>query len=183
VNRVRAAQQLKKAVLATDADMQKLASLLAKDFGTMRGALEKNKKSIKNLMDGKMSHQLDARAAIANKVEERAKNLQNHLEDPKWTDAVAAFNLEMAETQKYLAEADKWYLPHKAEVEAAQKEMADRIKLFRDTETALAQWRKAHAALREALQKGLAPDWTLLRQSAERIEKSINKTANANTKT
>jgi len=35
--------------------------------------LEKNQKSIKNLMDGKMSRQIDARAAIADKFEARAK--------------------------------------------------------------------------------------------------------------
>lgn len=175
VNRVRAAQQLKKAVLATDADMQKLAQLLVRDFEAMRRTLERNQKSIKNLMDGKMSHQIDAREAIASKVEERTEALQFRLDGGQWADAVAAFNKEMAEAQKYLAEADKWYLPHKAEVEAAQKEMAERIRLFRNTETALAQWGKAHGALAEALQKDLAPDWTLLKQAADRIEKSVDK--------
>lgn len=175
VNRVRAAQQLKKAVLATDADMQKLTQLLVRDFESLKSTLEKNQRNIKNLMDGKMSHQIDAREAIASKVEERTEYLQSRLNDSKWAEAVAAFNKEMAEAHKYLAEADKWYLPHKAEVEAAQKEMADRIRLFRDIETALAQWGKAHGALAEALQKDLAPDWTLLKQSADRIEKGVGK--------
>ena len=97
------------------------------------------------------------------------------LDDPQWTNAVTVFNQDMAEAKKYLAEADKWYLPHKAEVELAKKQMAARIALFRDTETALKQWGKSHGALAQALQKDLAPDWTLLRQSADRIEKSIKK--------
>ena len=180
VNRVRAARQLKKAVEATDPDMQKLAKLLAKDFGSLRRTLELNQKSIKNWMDGPLSHQLDARTALITRAEEKATALQTNLGGADWAAAVATFNKDMADTQKFLAEADKWYLPHQAAVEAAQKQMAERVKLFSDTETAIAQWGKAHADLAEALQNDLSPDWTLLRQSADRIEKSINKIANQN---
>jgi hypothetical protein len=178
VNRVRAAQQLKKAVVATDPDVQKLAKLLAKDFGTLRRTIELNQKSIKNWMDGPVSRQLDARAALIIRAEEKATALQTNLGGTNWAAAVATFNQDMAETQKFLAEADKWYLPHQAAVEAAQKQMTERIKLFRDTETAIAQWGKAHADLAEALQNDMSPDWTLLRQSADRIQKSINKIEN-----
>lgn len=178
VNRVRAAKQLKKAVAATDPDMQKLAKLLAKDFGSLRRVLEQIQKSIKNLMDGPVSRQLDARTVLISRTQEKALALQNGLGTTNWADAVATFNKDMAETQKFLAEADRWYLPHQASVEAAQKEMADRIKLFRDTETAIVQWGKAHADLADALQNKMSPDWTLLRQSADRIQKSIDKIEN-----
>ena len=181
VNRVRAARQLKKAVLITDTNIQQVAELLAKDFGKMKRTLEENQKSIKNLMDGKMSHQLDLREAVLKKIEVRSQELQGHLSE-NWVAAVAAFNQELAEPRAYLAEADKWYLPHKAEVEAAQKEMTDRVKLFRDTKTALAQWGRAHGALAQALNAGLPPDWTLLKQSADRIETSINKITGENSK-
>ena len=175
-NRVRAARQLKKAVVVTDPSMQSLAKLLAKDFATLRKALEQNQKSIKNLMDGPLSQQLDARQAVLNKATEKAKALQDGVGQPG--DAVGTYNREMAETHKYLVEADKWYLPHKAEVELAQRELADRIKLFRDTETAIVDWGKAHADLTHAVQHNMTPDWTLLKQSADRIEKGINQIAN-----
>jgi hypothetical protein len=175
VNRVRAAQQLKKAVVATDPDMQKLAKLLAKDFGSLRRTLELNQKSIKNWMDGPVSSQLDARAALITRAKEKASVLQTNLSGANWADAVATFNKEMAETQKFLADTDKWYLPHQAAVEAAQKQMVERVKLFRDTETAIAQWGKAHADLAEALQNDMTPDWTLLRQSADRSRKASTK--------
>jgi hypothetical protein len=175
VNRVRTARQLKRAVATTDPDMQKLSKLLAKDFGSLRRVMELNQKSIKNLMDGPVSRQLDARAALILRADEKAKALQTELGGTNWADAVTAYNKEMAETQKYFAEADKWYLPHQAKVEAAQRQMAERIKLFRDTETAIAQWAKAHAELADALQNNMSPDWTRLRQSADRIQKSIIK--------
>ncbi len=84
----------------------------------------------------------------------------------------------MAEAKKYLADADTWYLPHKAEVEAAQREMGDHIKLLRDAENALGEWAGTHAAIAKGLQTGLQPDWTLLKASAERIESDINKITN-----
>ena len=182
-NRVRAARQLKKAVLLTDPDIQRVARLLVQDFSRMRLALAEIQKSIRSLMNGGgMSRQIDTRNAVNNKVIERTEALQRKLGEPDWTSAVAQFNQEMAEAKKYLAEADKWYLPHQAAVEAAQQEMADRIKLFRDTETAITQWGKAHGDLAQALQNGLAPDWTLLRQSADRIEKNINKITSKDSK-
>jgi hypothetical protein len=81
----------------------------------------------------------------------------------------------MGEAHKYLGEADKWYVPHRVEVDAAKKRLTTHIALFRETEAALVQWGKAHGALARALQKDLSPDWTLLTQSAERMEKSIKK--------
>ena len=178
VNQVRSARQLKKAVAATDTDMQKLATLLATDFARLRRTIELNQQSIKNWMDGPRAHQLDARTALIDKAEAKATTLQAGLVGANWAAAVTTFNNDMAETQKFLAEADKWYLPHRAAVDAAQKQMAERVKLFRDTETALAQWGKAHADLAEALKNDMSPDWTVLRQSADRIEKSINKITN-----
>ena len=178
--RARAASQLKQAVLAADPDLQKLAGLLARDFAALRHTLEENQKSLPALMDGKFSRQLDVRNAIAGKMEERVRDLQGHLDDPQWIAAVASFNQELAEPRKYLAEADKWYLPHQAALAAAQKEMAARIKLFRDTEAALSQWGKTHAALARDLQNGLAPDWTLLQQSADRVARRIHQIVDQN---
>lgn len=176
-NRVRAARQLKRAVQATDPEMQKLAVLLAQDFGALRRSLELNQRSIKNLMDGPLSRQLEARALVESKMAEKARSLQSNAGGADWETAVARYNQETAEARKYLADTEPWYLPHTARVEAAQKQMGDRIRLLRDTEAALRQWARAHANLAVALQHNGAPDWTLLRLSAERIDKSINKIA------
>ncbi len=126
-------------------------------------------------MDGPLDRRLDARKAVENNINERTKALQERLGTAEWTTAVAQFNQEMVEARKYLSDADYWYLPHQAEVESAQKQIADHIKLLRDTETAIVQWGKAHVAIARTFQTGLAPDWTLLKESADRIEKSINK--------
>ncbi len=173
-NRVRAAKQLTKAVLATDKDMQRVAQILAADFGSMKRELEDKQGSLKNLMDGPVSAQLHARRQVERKVGVLAGELAENLKTQPLTNAVASFNQDMTEIQKYLAESDKWYLPHQVQVELAQRHLAEHIKLFRDTESALSQWGKAHGALARALQEGLAPDWTLLKQSADRIQKSIN---------
>lgn len=174
-NRIRAAQQLKKAVLATDPEMQKVSKILAADFRTMRMELEQRQGNIEKLMHDRLSSELHARKQVEKESAKLAEKLVEDLKQHPLTNAVAVFNQDMAEVQKYLAESDKWYLPYKAEVAAAEKDLADHVKLFRDTEAALEQWGKAHAALVQAMQDGLAPDWTLLKQSAERIEKSINK--------
>ena len=173
-NRVRAAQQLKQAVLATDKDMQRVAQILSADFGIMGQELEDRQESLKNLMDGPLSDQLHARRQIEKESAILAQKLIENLKTNSLTQAVANFNQDMAEVQKYLAESDKWYLPHTTEVDQAQKQLAEHVRLFRDTQTALTQWGKAHAALAKALQDGLPPDWTLLEQSAERIKNTIN---------
>ncbi|MBI1842321.1 MAG: hypothetical protein HYR88_15905 [Verrucomicrobia bacterium] len=174
-NRVRAVKQLKKAVLTTDKDMQRVARILSADFGIMRRELEDKQSSIRNLMDDPLSQQLQARRQVEKRVGALAEKLTENLRGQPLNNAVGGFNQDMSETQKYLEESDKWYLPHKARVELAERQLTEHVKLFRDTEAALAQWGKAHGELTRALQEGLAPDWTLLRQSADRIEKSIRK--------
>ena len=177
-----AARQLKKAVLATDPSMQKLAQLLASDFARMRRTLELSHRSINNWIDGRRSVEIDARQTVENNVITRTKEMKPRLNDPQWAVAVADFNREMVEAKHYLAEADKWYLPHQAEVKRAREQLAARISLLRDTERALAQWGAAHGALAKALQNNMAPDWTLLMQSAERIQGSIQKITKENDK-
>lgn len=205
-DKVAAAKQLKKAVLATDENMQRLAQLLTLDFARLRRSLEENQKSLKNLMDGPISRQLDTRQAVANRLAEKTRDLQRLMgtileeadrektadrtrsaeadakADLNWNAAVRDFNKNMEDARSYLAEADKWYVPHQAKVEQARRELADRIRLLRDTEAALTQWGKAHAALTQSLQDGLSPDWTLLRQSADRVENSIRKINNEDSK-
>ncbi len=177
-NRVRAARQIQKAVRLTDPDVQRVAHLLVLDFSKLRFALEQNQRSIKNLMDAPLSRRLDARQAVENKMIERNGVLQEKLGGPDWETAVAQFNRETEEARKYLADANNWYVPHQAEVQAAQRQIADHIRFLRDTESAIVQWGRAHKALAQAFETGLAPDWTLLKQSAARIERSVEKIRN-----
>ena len=181
-NRVRAVKQLKKAVLATDKDMQRVAQILSADFAIMRRELEDKQSSIRNLMNDRVSTQLQARRQVEKKIGLLAEGMISNLRTQSLNTAVGGFNQDMAEVQKYLVESDKWYLPHQAKVELTERQLTEHVKLFRDTETALAHWGQAHGALTKSLQEGLAPDWTLLRQSADRIEKSIKKITQQNDK-
>jgi len=181
-NRVRAAKRLKDAVLATDTNMQRVATILAADFGSMRRELEDRQASLKHLMDGPLIDQLHARHMVELQSAVLSQKLIENLKTNSLTNAVAGFNQDMVDVQRYLTESDKWYVPHVTEVGQAQKQLAAHIQLFRDTESALTQWGKAHAALAKALREGLPPDWTLLKQSADRIKTAIDTITNQENK-